>query len=60
MHYDGEDDELGRESKENYGTGVEQFKPSMEGNSYKSVIKQLQFIVNNNMGMKKKIQEMMK
>ena len=30
-NYDGEDNNLQRNIRENYGTGVEQLKPSMEG-----------------------------
>ena len=55
MHYDVEDDNFKITSIDNYGTGVEQLKTSMEGNSYKSMRKQLQFLMNNDTCMKKQI-----
>ena len=56
MHYDGEDNDFRRTSKENSGTGVEWLRPSTEGKSYNSVSKKLQFLMNNNSCMKEKIQ----
>ena len=60
MHYNKEDNDLRITSRYNVGTGVEQLQPSMEGKSYNSVSKQLQFITNNDTCMKKKVQETMK
>ena len=60
MNYYGEDDGLLITRMENYGTGVEVLQPSMEGKSYESVRKHLQFTMNNDTCMKKKIQETMK
>ena len=57
MNYDREDDYLQRTSRDNSGTGVEQLQPSMEGDLYKSVVKQLQFIVKNNTCINKQIQK---
>ena len=47
MHYDGEGKKNRITSRENAGTGVEQSQPSMEGEPYNSVSKQLQFLMNN-------------
>ena len=55
MHYDVEDDNFKRTILDNYGTGVEQLQTSMEENSYKGVRKQLQFLMNKDMCMKKQI-----
>ena len=40
-HYYGEENDLRGTNRENYGTEVERLEPSMEGNSYKSVSKQI-------------------
>ena len=42
-----EENNLRRTSRENSGTGVELLKPSMEGKSYNSVIKQIKFLMKN-------------
>ena len=60
MHCDGEDKYFKINNRENSVTGVEQLQPRMEGKSYNSVSKKLQFLMNNDVCMKKKIQEMMK
>ena len=60
MHYDGEGNDLRRMRRENYVTGVEVLQPSMEGKSYNSVSKQIEFLTNNYTCVKKKIQELMK
>ena len=60
MNYDIHDDALRRTSKENYGTELEIWQPSVEEKSYKVVGKQIQFLMNNGTCMKKKIQWMMK
>ena len=54
MHYDIEDNDLQRMSKESSGTRVEQLQPNMERNSYKSASKQLQPLMKNDMCVKKK------
>ena len=54
MHYDRKDNNVQRMTRENDGTGVERLQPSMEGNSYKSVSKQLQFLMKNDKCVKKK------
>ena len=60
IYYEGEDEYFRRTGRKNDGTGVERLQLSMEGESYNSVSKQLQFLMNNYKWMKKKIQEMMK
>ena len=60
MHYDREDEIFERTSRDNDGTVVELLQPSTEGKLYKCVSKQLQFLMNNDTCMKKKIQETMK
>ena len=60
IHYGREDEDFQIMSRENSGTGVDQLKLNMEGKSYKSVSKKLQFLINNNTCMKKQIHEIMK
>ena len=55
-HYDGEDNNLQRTRIYNTGTGVERLQTIMEGKLYKSLSKQLQFLINNVTCVKKKIQ----
>ena len=57
MNYDIHDDDLRRTSRENYGTGLEIWQPSVEEKSYKVVGKQIQFLMNNDTCMKKKYNE---
>ena len=54
MNYVREDNDLRITSRENSGTGVEWLQPGMEGKSYKSVIKQIKLIMNNDTCMNKK------
>ena len=58
--YDGEDNNLQRNIRENYRSWAELLNPRTEGKTYKSLIKQLQFIMNNDKSLNKNIQEMMK
>ena len=60
MHYDIEDKDLRGKSRDNSGTGVELLQPSLELKSYKSVRKQLLFLMMNDTCMKKEIQKIMK
>ena len=60
MHYDRKDNNVQRMTRENDGTGVERLQPSMEGDSYKSVSKQLQFLINSDTCIKKQIKQNMK
>ena len=60
MHYEIEDDNLRRMSRNNFGTGVEQLKPRTEGNSYKSMSKKIQLFMKNDTCTKKQTQETMK
>ena len=53
IHYDIEDSDLRRKSREKFGIGVERLQPSTERNSYKSMSKQLQFLTNNDTCMNK-------
>ena len=53
MQYKREDDNFLRRRREHSETGVEQLQPITEENSYKSVSKQIQFLMNNNTCMKK-------
>ena len=46
--------------RENSVTGVELSQQSMEGKAYNSVIKQLQFLTNNDTSPRKQMKEMMK
>ena len=58
MHYDREDYDLRRKGKENSVKGVEKLQMSMEGNSYKSVSKKIQFLMKNDMCMKNKYKKL--
>ena len=56
IYYEGEDEYFRRAGRKNDGTGVEQLQLSMEGESYNSVSKQLQFLMHKDTCVKKQIQ----
>ena len=47
IHFDIQGEYFKRTSRDNTETGVEQLQPRMEGNSYKSVSRKLQFLMKN-------------
>ena len=46
-HYGVKENDLRRTTREKPGTGWEKLQPSMEGRTYNSVSKQLQFLMKN-------------